>query len=121
MTIRASTAEYDGVSITSHALAIRSVVDCTFGPVTSIGGNHGALQIQQYSGHNDAGYVVSRMDIEAVLHVTGTTGASVASIVCCASAASGALDRVSVGSLNGSCGVEVGLFIRYGQLGSGQS
>lgn len=116
MTIGASTAEYDGASITSHALAIRSAVDCTFGPVTSIGGNHGALQIQQYSGDNAAGYVVSRIYIEAVLGVTGPTGASVDSLVYCDTTDSVAIGEVSIGSVNGSCSGEFGIFLTCGEL-----
>ena len=109
MTIGASTAEYDGSSLTSHALAIRSAVDCTFGPVTSIGGNHGALQIQQYSGDIAAGYLVSRVYVEAVLGVTGPTGASVDSLVYADTTDSTGIGEILIGSVTGSCAGEHGI------------
>ena len=110
MTLGASTAEYDGSSLTSHALAIRSAVDCTFGPVTSIGGNQGALQIQQYSGDIAAGYLVSRVYVEAVLGVTGPTGSSVDSLVYADTTDSTGIGEVLIGSVTGSCAGETGIF-----------
>ena len=116
MTIGASTAEYDGSSLTSHALAIRSAVDCTFGPVTSIGGNQGALAFQQYSGDVAAGYLVSRVYIEAVLGVTGSTGSSVDSLVYCDTTDTAGIGEVLIGSVTGSCAGEVGIFNTCGKL-----
>ena len=110
MTLGASTAEYDGSSLTSFALAIRSAVDCTFGPVTSIGGNQGALQIQQYSGDIAAGYLVSRVYVEAVLGVTGPTGSSVDSLVYADTTDSTGIGEVLIGSVTGSCAGETGIF-----------
>ena len=107
MVCGASVIEHDGASLTGHALALRSGVDCSFGPVIAVGGVSQSLNLQTYSGDYAAGYRVERVFIQSVLGVTGPTGLSTDTLVACTSLdTTSGFGVISIGTASGSCAGE---------------
>lgn len=107
MVCGASVIEHDGSSLTGHALALRSAIDCSFGPVVAVGGVAQGLLLQRNVGDVAAGIFVDRVNIEAVLGATGPTGASVDALVACACDDTVPnFGAISIGMVSGSCSGE---------------
>lgn len=105
----ASIASHDGASLTSHALGIRSAVDCTFGPVIVSGGVYAGLFVTQSSGDIAAGYSINRVKIDSVLGTGGSTGASVDALVSVTSQESTQIGDIYIGCVKGTVSGETGI------------
>lgn len=107
MACGASVIEHDGSSLTGHALAIRSAIDCSFGPVIAVGGVTRGLLLQRNAGDVANGYLVDRVSIASVIGVTGSTGASVDALVSCSNSDTAPnFGTISIGTVSGTCAGE---------------
>lgn len=103
-------------SLTAHALALRSAVDCSFGPVSARNSYTGLL-ITQYN--TDAAYSVDRNTIESVTGDYPSTGASADAAISQETTSTNPIGTNTIGSVNVTCAGELGLHVTSGTLNIG--
>lgn len=100
-------------SLTAHALALRSAVDCAFGAVVSQNAGR-AVSIQQYSGDGD--WHVDRVHIDSVTGSGAGTSASSDAFIYVSTDGPNALGRVSIGNIDCQTAGEFGFYQTAGAL-----
>lgn len=110
LTCGASVYAHDGASGEGHALAVRSAIDCAFGPVVSIGGAYSALFLVQYAGDQALGYAIQRVSVSSVAGVTGPTGGSTDCLVYAESFDAAQIGHVKIGNISGNASGEFGVY-----------
>ena len=105
-------------SVTAHALALRSAVDCSFGPVIANDSSLG-LYVVQYAG--DEAWSVDRVFIDSVAGVYPATGFASDSAILQETTATNPIGSVSIGSCDVSCAGEFGISVSSGVMSIGRA